>query len=338
MTAVAFTNAHRDSALSLAANGDWSELCAFFVSQPADAPAPPPEMANLRAEALLRSGRPREARDWMTVALPLIEQRNDRSALRQAVNLMGAANFELGELASAAASFERALDLGHLEDDDLLVARATNNLGAIANIRGEREVALSMYTMAVAAYQRLGQPRGLAVAYHNMAITFRHIGLLERADDCECRAIEFAREAENRHLLALARIGRAELSLLSGDARFAEAAAVLVAREFEDRDEPIQRANALRVVGAARLACGNLEGAALALDEGLTLAALSGASLVEAELLRTRAELHVWEGRKREAADVARRSIQIFERMNASADRDRLFCWLENLEAQGTSE
>jgi tetratricopeptide (TPR) repeat protein len=338
MTSVAFTDQHRDSALSLAASGDWSELCALFVNQPADAPVPPPELANLRAEALLRAGRPREARDWMTVALPLIEKRNDRSALRQAVNLMGAANFELGELTSAAASFERALALGHLEDDDLLVARATNNLGAIANIRGERELALSMYTIAVAAYQRLGQPRGLAVAYHNMAITFRHIGLLERADDCECRAIEFAREAESRHLLALARIGRAELSLLSGDARFAEAAAVLVAREFADRDEPIQQANALRVVGAARLAYGNFDGAASALDEGLMLAAASGASLVEAELLRTRAELHVWQGRKGEAADAARRAIGIFERMNAAADCERLSCWLANLEEQGPTE
>jgi tetratricopeptide (TPR) repeat protein len=334
VSAAPFTDELRESALSLASSGAWSELCTLFVAQPPDPALAAPEMANLRTEALLRSGRPRDARDWMVAALPVIEQRNDRAAVRQAVNLLGAANFELGELTEAATSFQRALDLGHLDHDDLLVARATNNLGAIANIRSEREQALAMYTLAVAAYQKLGQPRGLAVAYHNMAITFRHIGLLERADECECRAIEFAREAQNGHLLLLARIGRAEISLLSGDARFAEASAMFVAREFAQRGDPIQEAHALRVAGAARIALGDYDGAALVLEDGLRVAVDSGAALIQAELLRTRAQLHVWRSRREAAIDDARRAIAIFDRLNAAADRESLACWLANLEAQ----
>ena len=173
--------------------------------------APPLDSVTDHAEALLRSGRSREARDRLMAALPQIERRNDRAALRQTVNLLGAANFELGELTTATEFFHRALELGQLDGDDLLVARATNNLGAIANVRGNREQALTMYALAIAAYQRLGEARGLAAAHHNRGITFRQIGQLERADESECRAIDFAHEAGNARLLLLARIGRAEV-------------------------------------------------------------------------------------------------------------------------------
>jgi tetratricopeptide (TPR) repeat protein len=294
--------------------------------------APPPELANLLAEALLRSGRPMEARAWLAATLPVVEHRGDPAALRQAVNLLGAANFETGNLTEAEVAFERALELGRRDSDDLLVARATNNLGAIANVRGNREQALAMYALAVAACQRLGQARGLAAAYHNMGITFRHIGLLERADEHERRAIEYALDADNAHLLWLARIGRAEISLMCGDARLAEATAVRVATEFAAQSDPIQRANALRVVGGARLALGDAAGAHDALDEALALARSQGAALGEAEVLRTQAELYAWEGNRSAARQVAASAARIFERLDAREDRDRLVRWLAGLD------
>jgi tetratricopeptide (TPR) repeat protein len=293
-----------------------------------------PAYTNGRADELIRSGRSREARELLSGSLPSIERRGDRAALRQAVNLLGAASFETGELGDAEVAFNRALELGRSDNDDLLVARATNNLGAIANVRGEREQAIAMYSLAIAAYQRLGQPRGLASAYHNMAITFRHIGLLERADEYERRAIEFAMEAENPHILSLARIGRAELSLLRGDARLAEATALLVAREFASRSDPHQQANALRVVGAARTALGDLDGARRALDEGLTLAREHSAALAEAELLRARAELNCWLHDRAAARADATEAIRIFDRLAAREDSDKLARWLAAVEQQ----
>jgi tetratricopeptide (TPR) repeat protein len=280
------------------------------------------------AEALLRAGRSRDARDSLMAALSQVERRNDRAALRQAVNLLGAANFELGELSTATEFFQRALELGQLDGDDLLVARATNNLGAIANVRGEREQALTMYALAIAAYQRLGEARGLAAAHHNMGITFRHIGLLDRADESECRAIDFAHEAGNARLLLLARIGRAEVSLLRGDAKFAAVAAARLASDFAKSGDPIQQANALRVVGAARLALREYDGALAVLADGLRLAVSHDAALIEAEVLRTRAEVFSWRGDHRAARDDAARAIGIFNHLNATADRDRLAHWL----------
>jgi ATP/maltotriose-dependent transcriptional regulator MalT len=195
-------------------------------------------------------------------------------------------------------------------------------------VQGERAQALTMYALAIAAYQRLGDARGLAAVHHNMGITFRHIGQLDRADESESRAIDFAHEARNARLLLLARIGRAEVSLLRGDARLAAAAAARLASDFAESGDPVQQANALRVVGAARLVLGDFDGALTALGEGLGLATCHDAALVQAEVLRTRAELLMWRGEHRAARDDAARAIGIFNHLNAIADRDRLAQWL----------
>jgi tetratricopeptide (TPR) repeat protein len=335
VTAVPSDAGVRERVLSLAASGAWADVCVVFDAELAGDGCGT-ELANIRGEALIRSGRPREAREWLASILPAIERRGDPAGLRRAVNLFGAASFETGELQDAEVAFERALALGRNASDDLLVAHSTNNLGAIANVRGERDRALAMYALAIAAYQHLGQPRGLAHAYHNMGITFRQSGMLDRADEHERRAIEYALDAENPHLLSLARIGRAEISLLRGDARLAEATATIVAREFAGRSDPIQQANALRVVGAARLALADRAGARDALGTALDLARGQGGALIEAEILRTGAELDAAEGDLRRARASAADAVAIFERLDARDDQERLRTWIARLDSRIT--
>jgi tetratricopeptide (TPR) repeat protein len=320
----------------LAARGAWRELCAALSCDESSASART-ELIVLCAEAYLRTGRSRDARDWLERSAPLIEQRGDRHFLRRAANLLGAARFDLGELDGARDAFERALELGREDDDDLLVARVTNNLGAIADIRGLRERALTMYGLAVVAYQRLADARGLAETYHNMAISYRHLGQLDRAEDHERHAIEFARQAGSARLLALARMGRAEITLARGDAVLAEATAIRVADEFAGLSEPIQQAGALRLVGAARIAQNRLDAARNALDYALAIARLNGSALDEAEILRTSAMERFARNDLISARAEAEQAIAIFERLDAREDRDGIVLWLaENVAAHKT--
>jgi len=268
MTATFGNTVLQDQARALRERGSWNELTTLLDQHLAEVRLQP-ELTNLRGESYLRAGSPRESRAWFADAIPLIERRGDRSALRRAINMIGVADFQLGALEKAGPEFERAVELGQQDGDDLLVARATNNLGMIANIRSPRERALGRYSVAVAAYQRLGDVMGLAQCYHNMAITFRDVGDLESADEHELRAIEFAREARNPMLLAQARLGRAEVSLRNGDVAFAEAAAVRAAEEFAALPEPIQEADALRLVGVAARAQGKWGVAESSLDAAL---------------------------------------------------------------------
>ncbi|MEP6730240.1 MAG: tetratricopeptide repeat protein [bacterium] len=238
MTATLGGTSLRDSARALRTRGAWADLTALLDEHLAEVMSEP-ELANARGEAYLRSGALREGRAWFAKTIPIAERQGDRPALRRALNMIGVANFRLGELDAAKQEFERALELGREDDDDLLVARATNSLGMIANIRARRERALGLFSAAIAAYQRLGDVMGLAQCYHDIAIAFRDAGDLDRADEHELRAMEFAREADNPMLLAQAWLGRAEIGHRKGDAAFAEAAALRAASEFATLPELI---------------------------------------------------------------------------------------------------
>jgi tetratricopeptide (TPR) repeat protein len=312
---------------ALAAAGSWRELHMVLRARATEV-ATSPALITLYTEALLRTGSPRDARAWLLAHEGTVVLSGDRSAVRRVANLSGAANFELGELDDAAASFERALELARADGDDLLIARATNNLAVIANIRGRHEEALSLYALALPAYQRLGNANGLAESYHNMAITFRDLRQLVRADEHELRAIEFARQATNDHLVAIALVGRAELSFRRGDVAFAEVAALRAARDFAAMSDPAREADALRLCGAARLALRKFPEAREALDSAVRLAAMHGNALIEAESRRARAELGAATGSWDEALSDAERAAALFARLEARAEHAAMEEWI----------
>ena len=313
--------------------GAWGAVRALLSEHAADTRAHS-ELVTMLAEAHLRARHPRDAGAWLGEMLPLLERRGDRAELRRAINLLGAAHFELGELADAEAAFGRALELGRLEGDDLLVARATNNLALIADIRAQREEALALLQLAVPAYQRLGHARGLAETYHNMAIAYRHLGQLERADEHERRAIEFATEAGSARLAAMARVGRAEVSLRRGDAPLAWASARFAAREFAAIPDPVMEADALRLCAVAATLEGRHADARALAVRALELARAHGNALIEAEALRARAEISVHEGDRAAALADAEAAMEILTRMNASEARRELAQMIAELRAR----
>jgi tetratricopeptide (TPR) repeat protein len=306
--------------------GEWGDAL-HILREHGDAARTHPELATLRADAELRTGHPREARQWLASALPVIERSGDRAALRKAVNQLGVAEIELGALDAAERVFGRALELARADDDDLLMAHATNNMGAIANIRGRRDEALALYRLAIPAYQRLGNVAGLAQSLHNMAISFRHLGQLTRASDYEQRALAYATECGNAPLLALAWLERSELSLQSGDAALAEVGAQRAAAQFAKVPDPIREADALRVVGAGRLRLGRVADARSALERGLHLARAHGSRLVEGETLRVLAECFVRLGDLETARRELATAISIFEVLGAEEQRTEAVHW-----------
>lgn len=319
---------------ALAATGSWTELVKLLRARMAEVRTSP-ALITLYTEALLRTGSPRDARAWLGEHEGTVVLSGDRASMRRAANLCGAADVELGALEDAARSFERALELARTDEDDLLVARATNNLAVLANIRGQHEEALGLYAVAVPAYQRLGNPNGLAESYHNIAITFRDMRELEWADEHERRAIEFARQASNNHLVAIALVGRAELSFRRGDAALAEVTALRAARDLAAIPDRSREADALRLCGAARLALGKLREAREVLDSAVSLAEVHGSALIEAECLRTRAEHSAATGAWPKAIADAERAAEIFRRLKATDDEATLRAEIANYRASG---
>lgn len=293
--------------------------------------SPRPEQDELaRAEQELRQGLLRPALQRLDAALPSLE-RGDPAVYRRAVNMLGAAHFELGELEEASRAFARALELANIAGDPLIIGRATNNLGMIANIGGRREEALTRYQLAIPAYQRVGSSAGLAETCHNLAITYRDLEQFEAADRYERRAIQYAREAGNARLIAMAEVGRAELSLLRGEAAVAEAGGQRGAARYAAIPDYLGEADALRITGAARTRLGALGRAREALDRAVCLAAEHGSALIEAESREARARLAAvtreWDAVRTDAEA----ALALFAQLGASDGRDSLAAWYEEV-------
>lgn len=268
---------------SMATRGAWDEVRAFLAQEGEGEVAARPELAALYGESLLRTGDPQAAHAWFAPRLATLARGANRSAARRAVNLAGAAAFEIGALDEAQSQFADALQMAERDGDLLLVARATNNLALVASVRGERDVALTYYTLAIPVYQRVGNARGLAETFHNMAITLREGGQLERAEEAEREALDHARDINNARLAAFIELGRAELMLRRGDPEYAAFAAGRAADEFARLGDPAFEADGLRLAGIAWERLGARVAAAEALQHAVSLSTVAGNARVAAE-------------------------------------------------------
>jgi tetratricopeptide (TPR) repeat protein len=292
-----------EQARAAAAAGAWHEVRELLVADTQTSAASGPRSL-LLGDAYLWTGDPRGASVWLARAEPLLLRSSDRVAWRRAINMRGAASFAMGELSVAQAFFERALSVAQRDDDALLVSRTTNNLGLIAALRGELDEAIAMFHLALAAYQRLGNSRGLAESWHNLGVAYRTRGELDPAEDAERRAIEFAIEAGNSRLRAMAEVGRAEIALRRGDAAWARAVSVRAHESFIAIPDYLLAADSLRVTAVAADLLGRTEEADAVIAQALTMARAHEHLTQEAESLQSDAQI----GRRRGDMNRARAS------------------------------
>ncbi len=310
--------------------GAWPDVAAMLGDQLVPVAARP-ERVTLYAEALMRTGEPRRACACLAEALPVLSHSAHRSAHRTALNLLGAANFAVGALDDAQASWDRALELAQQSGDTLLVGRAMNNLGAVASLRGDWHRALYLYQLAVPIYQRLGDMHRLAETFHNLAIVYRDFGESRAADEYEMRAIEFAQQAGAEQLVVMARVGRAELALRRGDHELAAVSALAAGRASAANGDRGTQADAWRCAGEAYTALGRNDEARRLLDDAADLAEGAGQALMQAEALLASARLaERMRDRARAGAD-AKRAADGFRSLGARSGLARARSLLADL-------
>jgi tetratricopeptide (TPR) repeat protein len=318
------------SARHLADEAAWDELIALLQPMAARG-ATGDELAVLYGEALTRTRRERDAQSWLRPVVALLGAGPDRALHRRAMNVLGVSCFRVGDLGEAADAFGSALELANDAQDSLLVARASNNLGMIANTRGQWELALSYYRRAIPTYQRSGRAQGLAETHHNMAVTFRDLEQLDEADVHEQRAIHYAAEGRAPRLAAMGRLGRGELALRRGDADLAAATARHAVGELEELHDPLNQADAWRLLGCALCQSSLLADSGEAFSQALLLARRHGHVFNEAEALRDRIGLWIRLQERALAAEDASAALAIFHRLGAAREVEGLTTRLQEL-------
>ena len=292
------------TARRLYAAHDWAELVRWAGQLPRASFSAAPELCFRYIDALRRVGNTDAALALADEIEPAVRRTADHRLLLEFVNVRGVICFELGRMPDAETWFGELLERATEWEDDDFAARAANNLGVLANIRGRKELALTGYQRALAAYFRLGYDRGLAQTHHNLAVSYRDLGFDRDADAHLQRAIRYARRSGSDDVIAFAESERANLRARSGDHRFAERLGRSAIRRFEALGDPLGRADALRVLAAAARAAGNDDLAAVRLSEALQVAEAHSDALLRAEVQRDRGLL-LRDGGSREDARAA---------------------------------
>jgi tetratricopeptide (TPR) repeat protein len=251
-----------------------------------------PKIAYLVAEALVYLGDTKRALVLALAAEGEFRARHDQVNLLAALNLAGAVQFELGDLVGAEERFADLLELARERGDDEMIGRATNNLGAIASLRGDHQLALSLFRLSVPAYQNVGFLGGLAQADHNLGIVHRDLGYWREAERHYRSALRHARQLGDERLAAMSRAGRAEILHRRGDQPFAEAELLHCLQAFEEVGDELGRSDVLRLLGCIMTARKLWDEASRYFDEALRLAREYSNPLLEAEILESRADFH----------------------------------------------
>lgn len=250
-------------------------------------------------------------------ALTTFRDQKDRFGSMRALNLIGGIVFETGKLREAEFYFHQALDLAREFNDQVMVARISNNLASVADIRGDTGLAHRLYMSALNEYQRLADLRGLAETYHNLGMLFRQIGSWDKALEATDEAIRFATVVGEPTLLALVLTGRAELDREQGQPEIAERELGRAARLAQSVGDDLGQAETLRLRAVLAL---DENDAARAYDQS-ELARIAardrGSALLEAECISVSACALKRLGRAEAAERIWTRAVERFHAMGA---------------------
>lgn len=307
-------------AQALAKMSEWSTLCERISALPEDAVVAEPELAVLYADSCRRIGQTLRSLEVGERLEPSVRRAGRKDLALRLTNVIGMALFEAGRMEEAERRFQSLLDDATAWRHVEFTARAANNQGIIAHVQGERDLALSCYQHALAAYQGLGHLRGLAQTHHNLGISYRDLGLHRQADAHYLRAIDFGREAGSEDVIALAELERAVLRTLAGDGRMAEALARRARHRFRRLGDPLGRAESLRVLAAAARADGRDSLAGKRLDAAFAVAREHQDQLLLAEVRRDQGVLLRDQGQHERARTAILESADHYERLGARAE------------------
>ncbi len=312
----------RDAARDLRRRREWRLLAAAGEALSRAELLAEPEVGYAYAAACRHVGRPARALEVALDVEPEARRRGDWRLTGETVNLIGNILFETGHPDEAQARFESLLEHASRWNDEEFSARASNNLGVMSNVRGRRDLALTFYQRALAAYQRLGNRLGMAETHANLGISYRDLDFNREADGHFRRAIEFAEAEGSERVAAIAETERAWLCLRAGDGPLARSLAGRARGRAQAIGDPAGEGNALRMLAGAALLQGRTDEAEAHLDQALRMATDHSEALLAAETQRDRGLFFRERGRMDAAREALTESAAHFARLGATAESE----------------
>jgi DNA-binding SARP family transcriptional activator/tetratricopeptide (TPR) repeat protein len=218
----------------------------------------------------------------------------------------------------AARQLNQALTLYRQLGDRHGVALALRNIAYMNRIDGQLDLALSRWDEAVGTFQILGDRVAEAHILHNMAQVHLDFGDCAAAEELLDRAERICEDFGNRRVGAQVLHRRGELHLMCGDFDRAAKAYRRVLVAVQDAADPVGECHALLGLGTVELKRGELEAAAGTLTQAQDLAATVGDTMVRGRIALARAEAALRSDALELAAERCDMAVAAFGGMMAS--------------------
>lgn len=194
----------------------------------------------------------------------------------------------------------------------------------MSHLRGRHAEAIGSWKIALAAFRRAGRRQGAAECHHNLGITYREQGALDRALAEADRAVAEAEAAGDRTLWAMVVRGRAEIRVARGELERARRDLDQVREVRARAPNPVDEAEDRRVEASLLAVKGELAAAELMLREVIGRAETHGVPQLRADARRDLAEVLHRSGRTVGAQAAALSAKALFTRLGAEAEIRRL--------------
>ncbi len=248
----------------------------------------------------------------------LADASGDRHQAAEALNALGGFDFEAGEMLAARRHFQRALALTENQHD--LRGRIEQNLGIIASVQGDGEIALSHYARALEAFESTGNSRDRAIVLYNMGLIARARGEAALAVTRLAESADLAKSLGDLHLEGLCHLGQAEVAHDGQQYAAAKISSLRALEIFELLDLPMDRSGAHRILGMVYRDTGKAREAGHQLRRAVQLAEETGWMLGEAEALREMARLNEQAGCRTEAVTLLTVAHGLFSHVDARVE------------------
>jgi tetratricopeptide (TPR) repeat protein len=244
----------------------------------------------------------------------------DHRLTAETLNTLGGLELETRNLTAAEAALTEAARFA--SDCPSVLARVSQNLGIVANIRGDHASAEEYYRRSLVAYEALSDAHGSAIAQHNLGMLAADRGDYLQAvahyEACE----ELTATSGDSHLGALSLVNHAEALLALGQPAAARDAIETAERTLETLGAHFDASDVQRVLALCDQRDGALHQAEARLLRARELAQLTDARLTEAEVGRDLGRVYAETGRVDQARKALRDAAQTFAELGATADAD----------------
>ena len=273
------------------------------------------------------------ALDCLEAALAVGQLAGDPAAIGHAINVQAIVHWQSGALEKAEElhleARAHAIDAGETR----LAAMTAQNLGVIANIRGDLEKTLRYYRTSLAEFRTLGAPKEVCVALNNMGCLCTDLGRWDDAARAFEEAVQIAEALGDVPARIMLEVNRAELEIGRSNYPAARTACELAVRLATQSHDDHALGELEKHLGTVDRELGQFAVAEEHFERAQAIATERRDMLLSAETAREHAELCRRQGRHRDAMVHLNRGHRIFTQLRAKrdvSDVDRRTSRLEN--------